>query len=338
MAAAVVVMGPPDEEPRSLVVEVVDGTGADCMTPEALHELIAETLDRPVTRPGPDVTADATATVVTRTGELGREASITAIDATGAKMERTLTLEDERCRELLDSVALVTGLLLDELWQENRVLVVPPPEPPSAVPPKPEPQPEPSEAPASSGWTVFVGVGAAASYRDLPTFSAGPALRTEFASPRVVSFGLAAAGWPRAIARVDGGGSARFAAFDAGVFVCPRILDRPQFGLLSCVTGRAGFVSAVGEDLAVPGGATRPRALVDLGLATRVLLGGPVWLRIGLDASIPIVRDEFEVLSAAGDPVTVHRSWPVLPTAQVSVEIRANVAKRSQVRAGRQKK
>lgn len=320
VVGALLSVSQPADPPRALAIDVLDDTDAMCMTGGSLRELIGETLEQPLVEPLEGATDVARMSVNTRLGAIGRETRIEVVGARDVSRVRAITIEDERCEELLGAVALVGALLLDEIWQEERTLVVPP----APHPDPPGPDAQPASISEVSAWQAFAGVGGQASYQDLPGFAGAAVLRAEFTAPRVLGFGLAAHLWPRKRTEVSEGVGARFSAYDVGLFVCPRFVDRDRFMLGTCLGGRAGVLSAVGSGLTTSGGANRPRGFVDVGLSGRVRLGGPVWLGFGVDAAVVLVRDSF-VYDEGEERLELHRAWPVVPLARITLEIRSIV-------------
>jgi hypothetical protein len=306
---------------HALDAEVSSDAALACFHEESVLAGIAETLGMDLAR-GP---ADARANVVVERVESGWNVDI-VVRGASASLERHRELEviEPSCEELLHTVTLIVALLLDEIWAEERTLRVEHPEPPKPAPASPE-------APPAEPWAVYSGLLGAMSVGELPTVAGGTGLRVEFAAPRVLSFGFGTTAWPRSVAHGEGDERARFAAVEGAVFLCPRVLERPRFVLSPCAGTRVGFVYVVGSGFDEDVSTARPRWLGDAELGGRVRLGGPVWLRIGIGASVPLVRDTF--LARDGDQSReIHRAWPVVPTASMALELRSELARRK--RAG----
>lgn len=330
---------------HALVVDASVPVRLDCLNQEAIRAAVAEALDTELGESDDDAKASIRLEPMTQGWRVEIEVEIAG---TSLRTRRALEIADSRCEEIADTITLVLALLVDELWAEQRTVVVPErahpevTEPPTPEPPPPEPpvrEPAPPTLPESASpaagprWTVDTGVEGVMSVRDLPGVAAGTGLRSEVSSPHVWSFGVRASVWPLAQTAAGDGGDARFTAFDGGLFVCPRFFERAVVQLAACLGPRAGVLLAQGRGFDETLSARRPRALIDAELGARFALVGPLRVRLGVGLAIPLVRDRF-VVQDAGELARIHRAWPVVPTANLSIELHALVHRSKRGRSG----
>jgi hypothetical protein len=303
-------------------IDVTGGEAAPCIDPTRVRTGIAETLA--FSLPNPTDEPDLSLRVELRRVHEGFEADVELHGRRGGTRSRSLQIELDECQELLNAVVLVSALLLDDLWTEERQRPEAPPDPPRTLD-----VPVTAPTPPRPRWSVFTGIDGVFAYGDLPGPNGAVALKVEFAPPKFVSFGIRALVWPRATARDESGRGGRFSAYDGGAFVCARAFERGRVQLLTCLGARGGVTYATGLGLSDADAEVRPRVLVDAGFGGRVHLHRPLWLDFGIGLAVPLIRDHFQYRDENDVLVTVHRSWPVVPMIHLGLELAATLGRSS---------
>ena len=324
--------------PRAVGIEVeVEGAGG-CLSSARLARSVGSTLgvdEAPAPVP-------ALVRVAARALPVGYEVRVEVEVAAVGRRERVLEVPHPSCDEVRDAVVLVAALLVDELWAESRKLRAPVPKAPVPAPARPSEAPSPAprrssepavpaarpperaQTPAPRAW-LETGLLAAMSVADLAPVAGGLALDEAVLAPARVTVHLRALAWPLAVVGDGRGKGARFSAFELGVLPCVRAVDRLGFDLAPCLGVRAGAVYVVGVGLDRVDEGVRPRVLLDVELASSVHMFGPLWFVGGLGLAVPLVRDRFEYMDAAGEAVLVHRSAAVAPTFRLGLAVRAGL-------------
>jgi hypothetical protein len=219
---------------------------------------------------------------------------------------RELRTSDPHCDRLADAIAVVTALLVDELLQSS-------PPTPLAVAPAPPP--------ARSDWRVHARLAASVRVGELPGVAPGAALELEV-GPRAGPVALVSVrGWGPASAIDADGVGGRFVAGSVALGICHGGDLEPWLMLGACGAGALTYL--LGEGVGVRQPARAEGAMVALEAAgfLRVRLGDALWARLGLGLAVPVLRPR-AVIQDAGTDVVVHEAAPVVPTADLGLELR----------------
>jgi len=314
LVSALPAVGPPQRS-----VELVIRDSAGCLDAADVQRGISDTLELDIAA-SPDTQHPWRLEVQAARGQIGFVASIVVQGDVGQEKRRKLELEHPSCQELRDAVVLVSALLLDELWADDRTLhaPVPPPRPPASV-----------ETQSRHPWTVSSTLVALLAVGDLPRVAGGFGLRVAFDAPQAVGFSLGVQAWPRRDIRDSTGAGARFSGYEIALALCPRIVTRLRFELLACGGARAGIIHVRGLGLASTQGIVTWRTLADAALGVRVRVGGPMWVVAAVGVGVPLVRDRFTYIANDGESVALHRSWPAVPMVEVGLAVRGSLLQRA---------
>ena len=269
----------------------------------------------------------------------------------GAGSNRVVAVEGKDCRALDEALVLVLAVAVEPLLPrdapatgegapaapseagapenasaEKAQPVAPPtPKPESAaVPAVPVAEPEFRDAPAGGkpprGASRFrLGASAVVAAGLMPGAAAGFGTSVAWVAPFRVSFELGWLGFPFGQSPTNAGrGDYRSLMGEARA--CPAIVDAPVF-IDACATFFAGELRARGAGFAVRDlSASRPYVAWGVALRARIELTDPVFLRLGLEAMLPVTRDRF-VIEAEGRTVELHRVAAVVGVAGVDAGV-----------------
>jgi hypothetical protein len=193
-----------------------------------------------------------------------------------------------------------------DVAKQSIKLAVPPP--PREEPPAAAPAPlavRPSRAPF---WSVDIELAATATVGLLPGASPGARVDTRAAPPGFPGLMLRFDAWPFASTGDGRGGDFRAVAVGAGV--CPE-LRRRRVGIGGCLAVSLGSIHATGRGVAIPGESTSTLALLEAELGARMMIVGPVWVRLSGGVAGGHRPDDWHFDAPAGQTVIVYRPWPV---------------------------
>lgn len=187
---------------------------------------------------------------------------------------------------------------------------VPVPVPVPAPGPAPEPPPTPAPAPR---WHFDGGASFIGSLGLLPGFGAGVYAGGLLEPPSFVPLQGFGAVWLDTTEQAGGPGRATFSAAFVGAGICPLRWRSDLVRAYACANGHVGMITSRGEGFDLP--KTTERRLHTAGalegrLSLRVV--GPLALRAGVSAAVPLARDSFVYRRADGAIAEVFRMSPVV--------------------------
>ncbi len=220
--------------------------------------------------------------------------------------QRVLDSADPDCSALAGPIALVVALAIEATTPEEREVRLTVPAPAPRVP-----SPETEWRAQSRGEAV-------ASGGLLPGFALGARLSLGLIPPGWWPLHVAVTLWPE-VEQLDEDRGGRFSAWHAGLSVCPPLATSETGAISLCAGVDAGMMSATGVGLDYTDSPTRFLALGHAELTAHLRLGGPFSLGVQAGAAVPFLRPRFIYTGQGGEPVEVHRCWPVLPQGAVGL-------------------
>jgi hypothetical protein len=313
-----------------------------CAGPRAVAEAVEKRLGRPVFAAPGHADVDVEGQIERAGPSGGWRATITLSDEHGAVLgTRELTSDAADCRALDAPIALALALMIDpdaalDLPPAPPPPVPPPPSPPAPSPPAPSP-PAPSPpsplaaaprcdpappAPAAPPrtWRAGMQVGFAGSLGMLPYPEPGATLRLHVVPPRGPAFEIGASVWLES--RVDPGGpGATFDLAYGSLSVCPLALTIASTGFFACAGAHIGSLRAQGVDFDSSHQHEQLVFDVTAEALVRRTLFDPIFAAGGLGFVVPVVRDRFYAIDAAGTAHELFRASPVAGTAELGLGI-----------------
>lgn len=270
---------------------------AGCPDQSALEGRLDTLLDRDVTELG----VDFDVTVVK--AEPGFSAQI---EVSSDQSSQTRDLRSQRCETLLEAVAVVIALTVEEealAWQASETPIEPiapiAPEPRPQPPPQPPPQPQPSDGPPSTNpdpsapvVSTWVEGGLAVGPLPEPTGLVGVRLRGGHGRWRLglsANYGIVRA--VRYDEPSDVGG--RFQSVSGAAEGCFAVAAARRVGVPLCGGVRAGALIAQGIGLPEVNRPTRGFVELEAGPDLTVLPGSRVLLVFALRARLALLRPRF---------------------------------------------
>ncbi|MBW2455232.1 MAG: hypothetical protein JRI68_12010 [Deltaproteobacteria bacterium] len=300
---------PPPMEPATAVLAFLawdDGAATlGCPAGERIAADIDGLLGRPATT---DRTKAAVVVKVRFEGQqVGWVAHIGLARPGGEPLgQRILDSADPDCAALAGPIALVVALAIEAATPEAREVRLT------------VPVTAPRAPTAETEWRAQSRGEAVASGGLLPGFALGARLSLGLVPPGWWPLHVAVTLWPE-VEKVDEERGGRFSAWHAGLSVCPPLATSETGAISLCAGADAGMMSATGVGLDYTASPSRFIALGHTELAAYLRLGGPFSLGVQAGAAVPFVRPRFVYTGHGGEPVEVHRSWPVLPQGAFSL-------------------
>lgn len=319
---------PSDAKKRTSTLGWLRLGGAEgCVATQPLARAVEERLGRAVFVP-PAVADVSVEGRIERKGK-GFSATILLRDAEGRALgTRTLERSEAACEALTESLVLIIAVMIDPdaalaptpvatpPVATPAPVVTPPPtvvyvEVPASVPPPTAPV-KPSEPAVrvegglggrlAVGVVPGVGLGASASALLVPRGFLGLQVRAAFLFPQTHAAAPGRAGAESA--------EVSFAHASLGSALCPLAHDIGRVFLTACAEGEVGLLLARPSGMPRAVNEARPTLAggVSFGLSTRLV--GPLVVRAGALALVPLLRDSFRILLPNGDNYEVFRQAP----------------------------
>jgi hypothetical protein len=227
-------------------------------------------------------------------------AVIEAHRSDGTTFQRRLEDEAMDCRELDEAIVLVVALMMDSAASEPPALRLP-------------------SRPRSS--SVSVGAGGAVAIGMLPGAAFGFGLTSDLRIGRFWPIDLWTDMWPTTEV-LQAGAGARFAAWTAGLGLCPLDVGDASWSVSGCAGASAGEIISSGTGLDVPASHTRSYVQAEVLAGGRLRVIGPVFLAADLGLGVPLARDSYSYTQAGGAVSEVFRTAPVVPLGHLALEVR----------------
>ena len=235
---------------------------------------------------------------------------------------RALDVEGPDCRAADEPVELVIALMIDPDARNG------PPAPadgrPPPSPPRPQlaPEPRPPVAPEPArAWTFGVGAAVAVAVGLAGDPAIGVSVAISAAPTDAWELELELVGFlPAQAGRASRGVSLAEGA--VGLAVCPWLWRGGGVGLAACGGARAGLVLAEGFGFDVE--ETQTETLLDLALegVLEVAVGRAAAVRLGVAASLPLLRPRFVFEDASGLAHPVYRRPPFAAIGRAGLHLR----------------
>ena len=239
------------------------------------------------------------------------------------------------CSSLDDSVALAVGLMLDVSRRqlvEERAAAVPEArdgtvdeaagrrdttaaEEPTITVPKE------TLAPRAS-WRVSPWASVETSEGLLPSLGLAANVGLGLAPPRFFKIEASAQIWQHQEHLDAQGRGADWALWTAELDVCPLVHETTELGAQACVAQRFGEIRSTGHGFDQTETASEPLWTVGLRAAAAQALVGPLAIRVGAGAEVPILRYRFVYTDSGGGVRVVSRMTPVAGSVELGLALR----------------
>jgi hypothetical protein len=311
--------------PRALL-EVARGSGTEsCMDGKALERAVERRLTRPVFGGG-----DVRVSLRFERRERTFTAELVLFDRHGTALgRRELKTRAAHCSALDDSLALVVALLVDSPEAREQAGAAataaaaagPASSTPSAdggsskvasEPPRVSVTIPPDVLAAREPFRVQVGASLAVLVGPLPGVALGPELLLAVRPPHFIELRLRPSFFPeREVSEPSPGRGGRLSLVQVALDLCPLEHAASRVRLSGCLGQSVGWVR--GEGFGYLHNSETGSLVYSLGAGASALiaLAGPLGLRVGLEAALPLSHDTYVSQAVGGVTTEVFRAAPV---------------------------
>ena len=317
------------EEPVLAELEWRGGpSGSNCLQAQELEASVEARLGRTLFAPKGQADVRLSGAISEADGKWLVRLTLTS--AEGEPMgERDLESESADCSALDDSLALVLAVMLDipktRIPAPTRTTAEPAAAPSAAPPPAAPPRVTTLRVPKDTPprrprWSFEVGLAALGAYGLLPEATFGIRGHVAVKPPEFWKVGVdfgSYASVDETLGTADAGAS--FAPKELGVFVCPLELPWPGFQLDGCLVQHVGTLHVEGFGFDMNEEQARPYVNLGLAFAASLQIIGPLSVRGGIDAQVPLLRETFRYGSQDGEEPSLFRMAAVLVAGQIGL-------------------
>ncbi|HEY6726150.1 MAG TPA: hypothetical protein VI197_19075 [Polyangiaceae bacterium] len=305
-------------------------SGGNCIEASAIRAAVEARLGRTLFAPKGQADVRVTGSITGADGKWLVRIILTS--AQGEPMgERELESENQDCSALDDSLALVLAVMLD--IPKTRV---PAPAPaPSATQPAASPAVSTTPSPPTRSsklhvpkdtpprrprWRFEVGLGALGVHGLLPEVTFGVRGHVAVKPPEFWKVGIDVGSYASVDQTIGGDAAgASFSPKELGVFLCPLYLPVSAIALEGCFVQHVGTLHVEGFGFDSNEQQERPYVNLGVALAASLRIAGPLSVRMGIDAQVPLLRETFRYGSQDGEEPSLFRMTPLLLAGQIGV-------------------